>query len=466
MPLKKVLETIKRENLIESGDKVLVAFSGGADSAALLHILKELESELGISVFAAHFNHQIRNVDAHKDALFAYRMSKQWGIPCFLKSVNIPELAKEKNLTMEEAARVGRYEFFFEIKERLNIDKIAIAHNLDDQAETVLMRIMRGTGLNGLTGISYKREDGVVRPLMDVKRYEIEEYCKVNDVEYRTDATNFQSCYTRNKIRLELLPFIEDDFACNIKEILSRMSNGIREDSLFLENISDNFYKKSHRKVEDYAIEFDLETFSGYDVAIQKRLLRSAYTELTKSHDGLESVHLDEAIKILRNPKKDVMTNFPKGIIVTKKGYNLYVTQKPIVYENIDFEYVIDSEKITCIDEIGYTVEAEIMSKERCKTLLSGTNIKAFDLDKIKGNIVVRNRRTGDKIKPVGFGGTKKIKDIFIDKKIPFSQRGNIPIFADDEKIIWVFGHEISEESKIDETTTQVVRLTVKQNKN
>ncbi len=465
MPAKKALETIKREGLIQNGDRILVALSGGADSVTLLHILKNLEKDLDIEVFAAHLNHQIRGASAHGDALFSYRFCKEIEVPCFLRSIDVPAIAKEKKLTMEEAAREARYSMLFELKKRFRIDKIALAHNLDDQAETILMRILRGTGLNGLKGIEYKREDGLIRPLLDLKRYEIEEYCELQKLRYQTDETNLENIYTRNKIRLELLPFIEDHFACNIKEILSRMAYGLREDGEYLEIESKKIYDDLHIDVEDYAVKFEMENLENLPSSIVKRLLRYAYAQLLGSAEGLEFIHLEDAIRIIHNPKNELMLNFPRGVILEKKGYNLYITKRAIDQESIIFEHEIIFDGVTKIPELDLEIEARVMSKEKCKLLSSGTNIKAFDLDKIKGTLMVRGRKVGDRIKPLGFSGTKKLKDIFIDKKVPQMQRARTPIFCDDEKIIWVVGYEISDESKIDESTNQVVRITIKQMK-
>ena len=462
MPKKKLLETIKREMLIERGDKVLVAFSGGPDSSCLLHMLSSLKDDLEIKLYTAHLNHRIRGVDAHKDALFAYSESKMLGIPCFLYSVDVPSLAQEKKLSVEEAAREVRYQMLFELKDKLEIDKIATGHNLDDQAETVLMRILRGTGLNGLRGMAYKRPDGIIRPLMDIKRYEIEEYCENNQVKFVTDKTNAQDQYTRNKIRLNLLPLIEEDYSSNIKEILSRMASSLREDSDYIDSIAKEMYTCSGQNEEDYAIRFDLDTMDQMPLSILKRVIRYSYMELTGSGEGLESVHLDDAVKIIKNPKAEAMANLPKGIIAEKKGYNFYITKKPLEKETIYFEYPIKLNGVTLIPELGIKIEARTMSKDRCKLLPSGSHTKAFDMGKIQGDLLVRTRKAGDKIKPLGLGGTKKLKDIFIDKKVPRDSREKIPVIADSSKIIWVVGYDISDESKITDTTQEVIRLSIK----
>lgn len=459
---KKLLNTIQRETLIKEGDKVLVAFSGGPDSSCLLHILASLQEELGIELYSAHLNHQIRGLDAHQDALLAYRESTALGVPCFLSAVDVPLYAREKKLSLEEAAREVRYHMLFEVKEKLAIDKIAVAHNLDDQAETVLMRIMRGTGLNGLKGMAYKREDGVIRPLMDIKRQEIEDYCAEHQLHTALDKTNEEDEYTRNKIRLLLLPYIEENYASNIKEILSRMSNSLREDSDYIDNIATELYREIGMRHEDYAIKFEMETIESFAAPILKRLIRQAYVDLMGTNEGLEAVHMEDALKVINSPRPELSVNLPKGIIVEKKGYNLYVSKKPLEIKTVNFEYEIPLGGSIELAELGIKIETKIMSKERCKLLPSRANTKAFDLDKIQGKLIVRNRKAGDKIKPIGFGGTKKLKDIFIDKKIPRDARERIPIIADESKIIWIVGHDMGEESKIEETTKEVVRITVK----
>ncbi len=462
MPDKKLLDTIKREMLIEKGDKVLVAYSGGPDSSCLLHMLWTARDELGIELYTAHLNHRIRGIDAHKDALFAYKESKALGIPCFLYSEDVPALAQSQKLSVEEAAREVRYKILFDLKDKLGIDKIATAHNLDDQAETVLMRIMRGTGLSGLKGMDYKRPDGLIRPLMDIKRWEIEEYCQINNINVTIDKTNDEEEYTRNKIRLQLLPFIESGFAPNIKDLLSRMANTLREDSEYIDGIAKDLCAQLGQDHEGFAVRFELDKISMTPLPILKRIIKYSYARLLGSAEGLEAVHLDDTIKLIYNSKSDARINLPKGIIAEKKGYNFYVTSKSLEQEPVTFEYKIPPNGYVDVPELGIRITSRTMNKERCKLLSSGPNAKAFDREKLDGSLIVRTRRTGDKIRPLGLGGTKKLKDIFIDKKIQRELRDRIPVIADESKIIWVVGHDISEESKLTDETREVVRLTIK----
>lgn len=461
----KVLETIRRENLIEPNDKILVALSGGADSMTLLTILNELKSKLNITIYAAHLNHQIRGYEAHSDAIFSYRECKKNGIPCFLKSIDVVKFAKESKISIEEAARKIRYDLLFEIKNRLKLDKIAIAHNQDDQAETVLMRICRGTGISGLKGIQYKRRDGVIRPLLDVSREEIEKYCHENKVPYITDSTNEKEIYTRNKVRLSLIPYLEENYSPNIKTHLSKLAQNVKEDDSFIEKIVDSHYRTNHTKISDFAIKFEVDYLINLDLTIKKRMIKRAYMELNAGVEGIENIHLEDAIKILNSSKTNSSINFPNGITIEKIYNDFYITKKEMQFESKNFEYLIELNKETYIPELDIKIETKIISRDATNRLnTSSTNVKSFDFDKISGNLFVRNRRQGDKIKSLGSSGTKKVKDIFIDKKIPNHKKDEIPIIVDEKKLIWIYGHYMSDDAKIDETTKTILKISIIRN--
>ncbi|MDV9687848.1 tRNA lysidine(34) synthetase TilS [Clostridioides difficile] len=211
----KVLSTINKHNLIQKGDKIVLGLSGGPDSVCLLHVLNRLKKDFNIEIYAAHLNHQIRGIEAQKDALYVSKLCEDMGIIFFVKSINVPKYCENEGLSLEEGARKLRYEMFYEIKDKIKANKIAIGHNLNDQAETVMMRIMRGTGLKGLKGIDYIRDNCIIRPILDVERSEIEEYCEAYNLNPRIDKTNLENIYTRNKIRLDLLPYMKDNFNSN-----------------------------------------------------------------------------------------------------------------------------------------------------------------------------------------------------------------------------------------------------------
>ncbi|MEW8956858.1 tRNA lysidine(34) synthetase TilS, partial [Clostridium sp.] len=218
----KVRDFVKENNMISKNDKVLVALSGGPDSICLIHILNELKDELGIEILAAHLNHCLRGEDANKDEEYVREFCKSLNIQCYVKRVDINRYAKERALSSEMAGREARYEFFNDLKEEFNINKIAVAHNLNDQAETVLMRLMRGTGIEGLIGIRPVRDNIYIRPILSLNRHEIEAYCEDNKLLPRIDKTNLETIYSRNKVRLELIPYIEKNFNEDIINTLNR----------------------------------------------------------------------------------------------------------------------------------------------------------------------------------------------------------------------------------------------------
>ena len=239
MIFEKVLSTINKYKLIENGDKIVLGLSGGPDSVCLLHILYRLKEKLDIEVYAAHLNHQIRGIEAQKDALYITQLCENLGVTSFVKSIDVPKYCKENGLSVEEGARKLRYEMFEEIKQKTKSNKIAIGHNLNDQAETILMRIMRGTGLQGLRGIEYIRDNNIIRPILDIDRKDIEAYCEEYELNPRIDHTNLETIYTRNKIRLELIPYMKDNFNPNVIESIVRMSNSLKTDSDYIQEESE-----------------------------------------------------------------------------------------------------------------------------------------------------------------------------------------------------------------------------------
>ena len=251
---KKVISYIKDNKLIKSGDKILVALSGGPDSVCLLDILFELKKELNIEIAAAHLNHLLRGDDAFKDEEYVIDLCNKMGIKCFTKRVDINIYAKEHKLSSEMAGRSVRYDFFDEIAKNEGFNKIATAHNANDQAETILFRLMRGTGLEGLGGIKAARDNKIIRPILCLKREEVEEYIKLKELNPRIDKTNFEKIYNRNKIRLDILPYMKENFNKDIVQTLNRMSLLLQKDNEFLENLSLNLYNKYCIEGDDYFI--------------------------------------------------------------------------------------------------------------------------------------------------------------------------------------------------------------------
>lgn len=453
----KVLSTINKHNLIQKGDKIVLGLSGGPDSVCLLHVLNRLKKDFNIEIYAAHLNHQIRGIEAQKDALYVSKLCEDMGIIFFVKSINVPKYCENEGLSLEEGARKLRYEMFYEIKDKIKANKIAIGHNLNDQAETVMMRIMRGTGLKGLKGIDYIRDNCIIRPILDVKRNEIEEYCEAYNLNPRIDKTNLENIYTRNKIRLDLLPYMKDNFNSNVIESIVRMSNSLKSDNDYIEKEAEAKFREVSNIKEKGFVEINLDDFVCLHDAIKVRVLRNSIKHILGDTNFVDQRHIEDIMSLEDNSKVNKMLTLPRNIFVYRKKDSIILTNEEIVNEEIEFYYNVPSNGFIKIKELKQIIETQVMSIDRYKSMKLDNSSKGFDFNKVKGGIVIRSRRQGDKIKLAM--GSKKVKDLFIDLKIPREERCKIPIITDGEGIICVGDYKISENYKIDESTKEVLKI-------
>ncbi|WP_074116346.1 tRNA lysidine(34) synthetase TilS [Clostridioides difficile] len=453
----KVLSTINKHNLIQKGDKIVLGLSGGPDSVCLLHVLNRLKKDFNIEIYAAHLNHQIRGIEAQKDALYVSKLCEDMGIIFFVKSINVPKYCENEGLSLEEGARKLRYEMFYEIKDKIKANKIAIGHNLNDQAETVMMRIMRGTGLKGLKGIDYIRDNCIIRPILDVERNEIEEYCEAYNLNPRIDKTNLENIYTRNKIRLDLLPYMKDNFNSNVIESIVRMSNSLKSDNDYIEKEAEAKFREVSNIKEKGFVEINLDDFVCLHDAIKVRVLRNSIKHILRDTNFVDQRHIEDIMSLEDNSKVNKMLTLPRNIFVYRKKDSIILTNEEIVNEEIEFYYNVPSNGFIKIKELKQIIETQVMSIDRYKSMKLDNSSKGFDFNKVKGGIVIRSRRQGDKIKLAM--GSKKVKDLFIDLKIPREERCKIPIITDSEGIICVGDYKISENYKIDENTKEVLKI-------
>ncbi len=324
----KVLKTIKENNLIENEDKIVIGVSGGPDSMALLNVLINLNNTNGLlfKIIVAHFNHGIRK-EADEETEFVKNFCKSKNIPCYVKKENVVELAKAQKIGTEEAGRKLRYEFFDDVLEKENAQKIATAHSANDNAETILMNIIRGSGTSGLKGIEAKRSNKFIRPLIECTRKEIEEYCKKEKLNPRYDKTNDENTYTRNKIRNILIPMLEKDFNPNIIIALNRMSKIAKDENDYLQKQVAEAYKqiliKENLNVSNENIKLDLKKFNTQELVIKNRLVLYTINRLIGSSQNIEKIHVQDIIKLCQNnignkyltPNKSIKVYIKKGII-------------------------------------------------------------------------------------------------------------------------------------------------------
>lgn len=322
----KVVNTIKRYEQIKSGDTIVVGVSGGPDSICLLNVLKNLQNELKINIVVAHINHMIRK-EADSETEFVQDFCKQRDIKCFVKKADVLQIAKEKKLGTEEVGRKIRYDFFEEVKNLVGGNKIATAHNANDNAETVLMNFLRGSGSTGLKGIEPIRDNKLIRPIIECTRQEIEQYCNEKDLNPKYDKTNQENIYTRNKIRNMLIPYIQENFNPNIIETINRMSNLIATDEMYFKSIVKQSYKKTFISRTEKEIILDLKKFNVLEKVIKSRLIIYTINELLGTTNGIEKIHIEDVIKLCKNNIGNKYLTPNKNIKIMIKNKKIFFTR-------------------------------------------------------------------------------------------------------------------------------------------
>lgn len=405
------------DGLIQQGDKILVGFSGGADSVCLLHYLHTNSARLGIEVFAAHINHGLRADSADSDERFCADFCARRGITLFTKHENVAAIAEKTGVSEETAGRNVRYAFFSQICAENGINKIATAHHKNDLAETVLMNFIRGAGINGLGGIP-RRRGNIIRPMLDMTRGEVEQYCRENALEFVTDETNFESIYRRNKIRLELIPYIQKEFNGGFVNSVAENAKIIAEDNEFLENIARDEFKK-RVKTEKNGLSIMIDNIDG---CIRRRIFMRMMSECGAADISL--VHINSVDELWRTNETGRRCSLPDGVIARTSYGRLHIEKECAAAA--DFEYDVKIGERTLIPEAGIAILVQPDDK-------NGT----FALD---GKLTVRCRRPGDVFYPSGMKGKKKVKDYFINEKIPSAQRSKIPLLLCGGEIVMIIG--------------------------
>lgn len=326
----KVLKTIKKYNLINENDRIVIGVSGGPDSMCLLNILNNLKEDLHITLFVAHINHMIRE-EAKEETEYVKNFCENLNIDCFIKYIDVISKANEEKIGTEEAGRTARYSFFEEVAQKVNANKIAIAHNCNDNAETVLMNIIRGTGTDGLKGIEPIRDNKFIRPIIECERSEIEEYCEEKELHPRIDKSNFENIYTRNKIRNILIPQIKEEFNPNIVEALCKLSKVARNESTFINNYSNQVMNELliSKDEENKILVLDWKKFNKQDCVIKNRIIINGIKFVLGSTQGIEKIHIDDIVQMCEN-------NIGNKFLSPKKGIKVSVGKNKITFSTTE----------------------------------------------------------------------------------------------------------------------------------
>lgn len=458
----KVARTIEENRMIERGEGVVVGVSGGPDSVALLHLLSRWRETWSLKLMVAHCNHGLRGEESERDEAFVRKISGLWGIPFETKRFDCENLKKKWRLSTQETARRVRYDFFYEIAGRYRFQKIALAHHKDDQVESVLIALIRGSGSRGLSGIPYKRNKGIIRPLMETRKEEILEYLGDNALDYVEDRTNKELSYLRNKIRHILVPLIRQ-WNPRLEEGITRFSLLQKRDEDFLCQMAQEAFQKVSVFEKDKTIGCDLESLSSLHPSIKGRLIRYCLERMTSAGLwGISFSHVEAILGLAEKGATGSQIHLPRDIVV-EKGYQQLIFKIDKKEMAGDFCYSVSIPGDCLIPEAGLRIVFDILDRPGSFDLDPGNEITYLNATIVQSPIYVRSFRPGDRFRPLGLGGSKKLKDFFIDEKIPRAKRKTIPILAANNEIVWVVGWRIDERFKVSRFTKQMLRAIVKE---
>lgn len=500
--LQRVQDAIEEDQLVAPGDRVVVGLSGGPDSLCMLHVLRRLRKPYGLQLHVAHLDHGTRGRASKADAEYVSRISQEWDVPATIVRRPVPELAEQHGLAFEEAARRVRYAFLSEVAEETGARKIAVGHNADDQAETVLMHLIRGSGLAGLRGMlpvtrltDYRllapfegtREQSaqsdlpnqprqartvgtdkpiqIIRPLLRVTRAEVEDYCANHGLQPRFDRSNLDTTYFRNRLRHKLLPELES-YNPQIRERLCHLAAVVADDYELLAQSRAEAWSKIVIEERQDAIIFDLSTWQQLPVSLQRATLRTATYSLRRSLRDVTFVHVENARQVALDGETGKASTLPMGLEL-RVGYTTLTIgaagdsgpppDEPLLWEDEPLE--VSYPGTTPLPETDWILVANTLDRWMMKDVTSRDHpwTAFLDAQAVRKPLVLRQRHPGDRFQPLGMEGDHvKISELMVNMKIPEVWRDHVPLLVGGSEILWVCGHRVSERGRIDDKTERV----------
>ena len=493
--MEKVLDYIRKNGMIQRGDRIIAGVSGGPDSVCLLFLLEKYRETLGITLEVVHMEHGIRGKESLEDAAFVENFCRKLGIPCHTYHRDIPALAREWKCSEEEAGRRARYEAFEEVRKKTGGTKIAVAHNRNDQAETVLFHLIRGSGLSGLSGIRPVRGN-IIRPLLCLTRREIEDLLKKEKLPFRTDTTNLKTDYARNRIRLNILPLLREELNPRACEHLAETAERLAKAEDYLAGQAEEAAKRltgRRRRAGDGGTEVFLNRkgFLKEPEALKPYILRYCLRETARKplgdqEEALSGEGFQDLEELSRQPEADTpgaspynisalhlsavtelaarqsgrSLNLPGGVSVHTEGMYLIFDKPGILKEELQPEISAELKIPGTVRYGKYRLAASVFPYKN-EIIPEKIYTKWFDYDTIKNTVQIRPRRSGDFLTVTASGGRKTLKKYLIDEKIPAGERDRLCLLADGSQILWVVGHRISEAYKVTEKTCRVLKVQV-----
>jgi len=482
--LTQVVETIEEYGLLRRGEPVVVGVSGGPDSLCLLHVLKRLVPEYDITPHVAHMEHGIRGKASEADARFVSGLARRWGLPVTVEHADVPRLAEEEGLAIEEAARRARYGFLARVAVDIGASRIAVGHNADDQVETVLMHFLRGSGLAGLRGMSPLSPLGelrlgrvlrdsslaaglrLIRPLLEVPRSAIEAYCRREGLEPRFDRSNLDTTYYRNRLRHELLPLLET-YNPNIREVLRRTAQVVAADYELLRRELGEAWGQVLRGESQEVIAFDLEGWWALPLSLRRSTLREAIHRLRRPLRDINWVHVENARRVAERGETGSQATLPRRLMLTVDYNQLLIAEEgyvpPMEGPVVEAPLPVAVPGTTHLPGARWQLIAQPIDRAHFPgaALHHGDRWQTFlDADVVGEDLILRPRRSKDRFQPLGMGGhSQRVRDFMINVKVPAAHRDRVPLLVAGERVLWICGWREDERAKVTERTQRILWL-------
>ncbi len=455
--ISQVTETIKKYSMITEGEHILIALSGGADSICLLQILHDIKDEYKISLSALYIDHRFRPEETPFEIDFCKKICGSLSVPLITKSIDIRTFAQCEGMSKQEAARELRYRVFYETADELKADKIALGHNMDDQAETALIRLIRGSGPTGLGAIPPVRGK-IIRPLIEIERTEIEAFLDKGNIPFVMDSSNLTDRYLRNKIRLLIMPEIKK-INPEVVKTISRTSDIFRNEEKYFDILVTKSLMKMISRKNDRSIELFIAPMEILDTVILRRVLRRAI-DATHKLKGISFLHIEDIIHLLKYGRNGDRIFLPNNIRVIKKYSLLTITsEEPKRLAT----YIIEKPGEVRVMESSLALLTKLISADETGDIGDGKKTALINGDKLIFPLSIRSRKNGDYFYPFGMGKRKKIQDYFVDNKVPRDERDAVPLLINgNEEIMWIVGYRIDDRYKIEKNTKKILKCTVR----
>ena len=462
-------QTLRIHHMVQNGDALLVAVSGGADSVALVDILRALAPKFSLRLAIAHLNHCLRQNESDRDEAFVADLAQQFELPFHVGRQDVRRFQEQHRLSLEEAARRVRYGFYEAVATKYGYGKTALGHHGDDNAELVLMNLLRGSGPLGLSGIPPVRDNKIVRPLINLRRSEIIDYVETKNLEYVTDSSNRDIKYHRNKIRERLIPELKSEYNPKLIDSLNRLTAILSDEEQWIEDLIQPLYQRAIIFKEKNTLELSIIELNQQPIAVRRRIIRKAIRSVKGNLRRIAFAHVASVCQLTQMGSANGVLDLPDRIRIQRESNVLRISKKGISLRHLDgasflaatpdYDYPLTRPGKIYIEEAGAHISfIEIPNSPSLDLQPSGHQVVFFDMDKVRFPLVIRNFRPGDRFRPLGSSGKQKLKKFFIDHKVSRVERARCPIVLSRDKIIWVAGHRLDHAVRIGPRTQRILK--------